>query len=173
MSSEHYLKLVFDNKIDFNRIEIFYRKYKSIFDPIIQNDKQKIILYKENETYIFCICLTRCLTEEELQKILPYLKTNFKEAMAKISQKCKNEKHFKEIWPEISQEVNKYFHKKWLDKKIKNGWQYGTLPDLMQKKHPLILPWENLPSQYKDIDEDLGIFFENLFKSMGLIIIQK
>lgn len=43
-------------------------------------------------------------------------------------------------------------HNSWMEEKIKDGWVYGDVKDAVQKTHPCIVPFEQLPKvqQQKD-----------------------
>ena len=50
-------------------------------------------------------------------------------------------------------------HEKWMDKKLEDGWIYGEIKDEVEKTHPCIVPYEELPMSEKIKDlVALGIF---------------
>jgi hypothetical protein len=59
-------------------------------------------------------------------------------------------------------------HIRWMNEKLANGWRYGTPRDDVKKKHPLILPWEELPIEEKQKDIDAVENIIPLLKSVGL-----
>ena len=64
-------------------------------------------------------------------------------------------------------------HGKWLSEHQKNGWKYGIRMSTVQKTHPWMQPWEQLPeiakSQQKHSVKDLL----DLLNDVGYTIIQK
>ncbi|WP_203368656.1 RyR domain-containing protein [Cysteiniphilum marinum] len=48
--------------------------------------------------------------------------------------------------PNLTPEQN---HKNWLDLKINDGWTYGKEKDVENKKHPCVLPYEELPKDQR------------------------
>lgn len=48
-------------------------------------------------------------------------------------------------------------HQSWLDEKAKTGWVYGPLKDPEQKRHPCMMPYEELPREQRRKDD---IFIE-------------
>ena len=40
-------------------------------------------------------------------------------------------------------------HENWLKEKIASGWTYGVVKDVVEKKHPCCVPYENLPAEQK------------------------
>ena len=36
-------------------------------------------------------------------------------------------------------------HNAWMERKLRDGWRYGTVKDFTAKTHPCLLPYESLP----------------------------
>lgn len=43
-------------------------------------------------------------------------------------------------------------HDIWAERRIKEGWTYGTERDDTNKKHPCLVPYEDLPESEKEYD---------------------
>lgn len=43
-------------------------------------------------------------------------------------------------------------HESWLKEKLADGWTYGEVKDLEQKKHPNVIPYDELPKEQKAKD---------------------
>lgn len=52
----------------------------------------------------------------------------------------------------MNEELAKLYHNSWLNRKIQEGWRYGRVYSELEKTHPMILPWEQLPDRLKHID---------------------
>ena len=46
----------------------------------------------------------------------------------------------------------KNVHEVWSHNRINNGWTYGPVCDDVNKKHPCLVPYEELPEREKDYD---------------------
>lgn len=38
-------------------------------------------------------------------------------------------------------------HKSWMEQKIKEGWTYGSIECHIKKKHPYLIPYDELPKE--------------------------
>lgn len=54
------------------------------------------------------------------------------------------------VLDEISERVAKIQHADWVSKKVSGKWSYGPRYSPSQKKHPMLLPWEQLPDSAKE-----------------------
>lgn len=48
--------------------------------------------------------------------------------------------------------VAKNVHEVWAQSRIEQGWSFGVERNDVQKKHPCLLPYENLTEEEKDYD---------------------
>jgi len=46
-----------------------------------------------------------------------------------------------------------WIHETWVAEKVQEGWSYGLVKDVVNKKHPSILPYSKLPQNEKYKDE--------------------
>lgn len=44
-------------------------------------------------------------------------------------------------------------HQSWVEFKVENGWTYGAVKDLYRKRHPLLIPYADLPASQQIKDE--------------------
>jgi len=45
-------------------------------------------------------------------------------------------------------------HDRWMDERLRDGWQLGELRDVSQKVSPYLVPWNNLQENIKDYDRN-------------------
>jgi len=57
----------------------------------------------------------------------------------------------KELLPLI-EEMAKNVHEVWAQNRMNDGWTYGPVRDDATKKHPCLVPYEELPESEKDYD---------------------
>lgn len=57
----------------------------------------------------------------------------------------------KELHPLI-EEMAKNVHEVWSQNRINEGWTYGPVRDDANKKHPCLVPYEELPENEKEYD---------------------
>lgn len=56
-----------------------------------------------------------------------------------------------ELLPLI-EEMAKNVHEVWSKNRMKEGWTYGPVRDDVNKKHPCLVPYEELPENEKEYD---------------------
>ena len=56
-----------------------------------------------------------------------------------------------ELLPLI-EEMAKNVHEVWARNRMDEGWTYGPVRDDVHKKHPCLVPYEDLPESEKDYD---------------------
>ncbi|MDE6023153.1 MAG: Ryanodine receptor Ryr [Muribaculaceae bacterium] len=52
----------------------------------------------------------------------------------------------------LMEELAKNVHEVWSKNRIDEGWTYGPVRDDAAKKHPCLVPYEDLPESEKDYD---------------------
>lgn len=57
----------------------------------------------------------------------------------------------KELLPLI-EAMAKNVHEVWSQNRINDGWTYGPVRDDVKKKHPCLVPYEELPESEKEYD---------------------
>lgn len=57
----------------------------------------------------------------------------------------------KELLP-LVEEMAKNVHEVWSQNRMNDGWTYGSMHDNANKKHPCLVPYEELPESEKEYD---------------------
>lgn len=57
----------------------------------------------------------------------------------------------------LAEEMAKNVHEVWAATRIAQGWTYGPQRDDSQKKHPCLVPYEELPDEEKVYDRQTSI----------------
>lgn len=70
-------------------------------------------------------------------------------------------------------QLAKVRHEGWMREKVDAGWRYGPVLSLKDKTHPLILPWEQLPEQYKDVDTRNPENFLEFLNNQGFAVVKQ
>lgn len=60
--------------------------------------------------------------------------------------------------------ISKNVHEVWSENRIKEGWTYGKIRDDVNKKHPCLVPYEQLSEEEKAYDKNTA------FETLKLII---
>ncbi len=53
---------------------------------------------------------------------------------------------------ELSEQLARHVHNTWMEKRLKEGWIYGSCRDDAHKTHPCLLPYEQLSEEEKEYD---------------------
>ncbi len=52
----------------------------------------------------------------------------------------------------LVEEMAKNVHEVWAQSRMNEGWNYGSVRDEARKKHPCLVPYEELPESEKEYD---------------------
>lgn len=74
-----------------------------------------------------------------------------------------------EIMP-LVEDIAKNVHEVWAKSRIDQGWTYGEERDDIHKKHPCLIPYEDLPEIEKDYDRNTAIGTLKLILKLGFKI---
>ena len=77
-----------------------------------------------------------------------------------------------ELMP-LMEEMAKNVHEVWANNRIAEGWRYGPVRDDAQKKHPCLIPYEQLPESEKDYDRATSLETLKLIIKSGFTILKK
>lgn len=75
----------------------------------------------------------------------------------------------KELLPLI-EEMAKNVHEVWSQNRINDGWTFGSVRDDERKKHPCLVPYEDLPESEKEYDRATSLQTLKFILSKGFHI---
>ncbi len=78
----------------------------------------------------------------------------------------------KELLPLI-EEMAKNVHEVWAKNRMAEGWTYGSERDDAHKKHPCLVPYEELPENEKEYDRATSQETLKLILKLGFVISTK
>lgn len=70
----------------------------------------------------------------------------------------------------LSERIAKNTHEVWAAGRIADGWSYGPVRDDVQKKHPCLVPYEELSEEEKDYDRATSLETLKLVVKLGYTI---
>ena len=57
----------------------------------------------------------------------------------------------------LVEEMSKNVHEVWAQTRISQGWTYGEERNDTEKKHPCLVPYEELPEEEKEYDRNTSV----------------
>lgn len=73
----------------------------------------------------------------------------------------------------LVEKMAKNVHEVWAETRIKQGWTYGSERNDKQKKHPCLIPYEELPEEEKEYDRGTSVGTLKLILKLGFRITKK
>jgi len=73
----------------------------------------------------------------------------------------------------LTETLAKNTHEVWASGRIAEGWTYGDVLDDIKKKHPCLVPYEELPESEKDYDRATSLESLKVILSLGYAINKK
>lgn len=70
----------------------------------------------------------------------------------------------------LVEKMAKNVHEEWAKTRIEQGWTWGEKRDDANKKHPCLVPYDELPEDEKVYDRNTAISTLKLIVSMGFTI---
>ena len=67
----------------------------------------------------------------------------------------------------------KNIHEVWAQTRIVQGWQYGPERNDAEKRHPMLVPYEDLPEGEKVYDRNTSVETLKLIMKLGFVIEKK
>jgi ryanodine receptor 2 len=58
---------------------------------------------------------------------------------------------------QLVEQLAKNVHEVWAEKRIAQGWKWGAVRNDRLKKHPCLMPYEDLPEEEKDFDRNTAV----------------
>lgn len=68
---------------------------------------------------------------------------------------------------ELAELIAKNTHDVWAESRIADGWSFGKARDDEKKKHPCLIPYEELPESEKEYDRVVSLGVLRLIKKLG------
>ena len=70
----------------------------------------------------------------------------------------------------LVEEMSKNVHEVWAQTRISQGWTYGEERNDAEKKHPCLVPYEELPEEEKEYDRNTSVETIKLILKLGFKI---
>ena len=72
----------------------------------------------------------------------------------------------------LVEKLSKNVHEVWAEGRVSQGWSWGAVRNDQLKKHPCLIPYENLPESEKDFDRNTALSTLKLIMKLGFKIEQ-
>lgn len=72
----------------------------------------------------------------------------------------------------LTEAIAKNTHDEWAKSRMDQGWSYGPFRDDVRKKHPDLIPYEDLPEEEKEYDRITAMNAIKLIVKLGYTISQ-
>ena len=73
---------------------------------------------------------------------------------------------------QLAEQMAKNVHEIWAQTRIAQGWTFGSERNDAEKKHPCLVPYEELPEEEKEYDRNTSIGTLKLIMKLGFKISQ-
>lgn len=71
---------------------------------------------------------------------------------------------------QLSERIAENVHEVWVKARIDEGWTYGEKRDDIHKKHPCLVPYDELPEEEKEYDRNTAMNTIKMVKKLGFRI---
>ena len=71
---------------------------------------------------------------------------------------------------QLSERIAENVHQVWAKARIDEGWTYGEKRDDIHKKHPCLVPYDELPEEEKEYDRNTAMNTIKMVKKLGFRI---
>ena len=71
---------------------------------------------------------------------------------------------------QLSERMAENVHEVWAKARIDEGWTYGEKRDDIHKKHPCLVPYDELPEEEKEYDRNTAMNTIKMVKKLGFRI---
>ena len=71
---------------------------------------------------------------------------------------------------QLSERIAENVHEVWTKARIDEGWTYGEKRDDIHKKHPCLVPYDELPEEEKEYDRNTAMNTIKMVKKLGFRI---
>lgn len=74
---------------------------------------------------------------------------------------------------ELTEHIARNVHEVWAAGRIKEGWSYGTQRDEATRKHPCLVPYDELPEDEKEYDRNTSLATLKLIMKLGFKLVKQ
>lgn len=119
------------------------RKYSSIY------------VVKAGKRLVYVVPLSRDLTDNEASRIAIawdkcWTAGDFEISYSQLESGLSRKQDLVDsVLDQISEDIAKKLHTDWVTAKVDRRWSYGPKYKPSHKRHPMLLPWEQLPTKQK------------------------
>lgn len=129
-------------------------------------------------THYYVIPLTRDLSNEEVEVIeLAYpegeIETSSEDVKAARQGPADAVVMDEELYNSLCETLAKHQHQRWYEARANAGWSFGLMVNEQSKQHPLMRPWEDLPTKYRKVDYELPHLFMNMLAEQGYVVVAR
>ena len=71
---------------------------------------------------------------------------------------------------QLSERIAENVHEVWAKARMDEGWTYGGKRDDIHKKHPCLVPYDELPEEEKEYDRNTAMHTIKMVKKLGFRI---
>lgn len=139
-----YVRVISTTKIKDETLERVARALKDNF-LFLKKDK-------DGSKKFYTFLLHKCLPENIMEKMVEVLYTNKEFENATFENSIEDDTN---ISTDMLEDLAKFMHTKYIEEKVKAGWNYGEDYSFEKKTSPLLVPYEQLPEEYKELRPDI------------------
>lgn len=127
------------------------------------DDSNLLMLGMQANEYLYILPLVRHLEADEAERIVEgYMRVTEHDFEIETSNVYRADADFghpfeydiniaDEAKDIIHDDLNRHHHNLWIQEQQNKGWRYGLNLNLIEKTHPAMRPWDDLPEGYKRI----------------------
>ncbi len=188
-----YIALIVKEDPDIELAKSWYQCVKSraphgVIDTVEASDDQgskqaAMVKRKEDDTYFLMIPLTRDLLEDEASRIIatftadhPDTDFDIEATVVKTGENGAPPPSInidQERYIELCTSLSKKQHEDWVRSRTAEGWRYGPQLNMIEKTHPLLRTWDQLPDRYQTIDLEQPQRLIDLLTQHGYAVVSK
>lgn len=138
------------------------------------------MVHKETNAgiHLYEIPLTRDLTDGEtavIEEAYPEgeIETSSEEVIAARQGPADAVVMEEDDYNSLCETLAKHQHQRWFEERSLAGWSFGLVLDERNKQHPLMRPWEQLPTRYRKVDYELPHLFMKMLADQGFAVVSR
>lgn len=143
-----------------------------------KNKSSSLYVTKQEGFPCYVIPLSRDLLEDEAGKIAIAwsrcwdgdFEINFSQSE---SSKQRKKDEIRAVLDQLAENIAKLLHARWVKNKVDCHWGYSPRYNPRQKRHPMLLPWEQLPIKHQKAEIDRTRDILEILDSMNIKISRK